>query len=135
MSKKAAFSFCVFLLLGLAASTPSVGGTKPVDVNDKDVQDAATHAVALISAESDSRNKLALVRVISGTKQVVAGMKYQLLVEFGTSKCSKNSLSDSACPLLDSTQTSMYDVEIWWQSWRTPQYQLLSFSQSQLNGV
>ncbi|HOD84624.1 MAG: Cystatin domain protein [Planctomycetes bacterium ADurb.Bin126] len=57
------------------ALAPRTGAASPAPVNDKDVVRAAEFAVAEAARKGD---KLALVKIVSARKQVVAGMNYIL---------------------------------------------------------
>jgi len=84
----------------------------------------------LANARSDNLRSKTLVRIISAQTQVVAGVKYTLVLDAGTSVCNNRYglMADlEECPLAPGAQTETYEAEIWWQAWRNPPYKLMKF--------
>jgi len=111
-------------------SEPRVGGHNQIgDLNDKAIVEAASHGLKLLNAKSNDMYSLSLVKVKSGTKQVVRGVIYRLEIECGVSKC-RNEGSDvdlKSCPLVDEDSTRTYQISVLWTAWETPKYKLLYF--------
>jgi hypothetical protein len=59
----------------------SFGGMHEIDVNNEDVIKIAQFAVSALQGQSNSMAPLRLSRVIEAKSQVVAGVKYELLIE------------------------------------------------------
>nr|CAD7425771.1 unnamed protein product [Timema monikensis] len=76
-----------------------VGGASPASVSDSGVQRAASTALAHLNSVSNSFYSHTLITLVNATKQVVAGVKYSLVLEVGESTCAKNEASASTCPL------------------------------------
>lgn len=96
------------------ATAPIGGGLKPVNVSSAKVLNAAACIVANLNAQSNNVFQMQLVRVISGTQQVVSGVKYTLVVEVGVSStCLNNGVVQAlaACPL-NSEPLKQYQVAI-----------------------
>lgn len=108
--------------------TKVVGGPSSVDVESEAIVDAGRHAVMMMNARSNNLYATVLVRVLSGTKQVVAGMKYHLRVEVGDSVCRNvrgKIRTIEECPLLRTSNTQVYSMDLLWRSWMTPPYEFL----------
>jgi hypothetical protein len=92
---------------------PMPGGSNPVDPADEGVRMAADCAMAQISEQAGSELPLIAASVVSGTQQVVAGIKYTLTVEAGESSACKNDgaiKSVETCPISAPTRT--IDLEV-----------------------
>lgn len=94
------------------------GGKSAVDVNDEMVIEAAEAAVAKLNEESNSLSLYGVHRVVSGTKQVVAGLKFDLTIEVKPStNCYKGNDLGKLCTFNDAKVTS-YDVSVVVQPWQ-----------------
>ncbi len=103
-----------------------VGGKRPADVNEEGVLAAATAAVKHIDTASNSVYSTALLRVVSATKQVVAGLKYSLVLEAAPTTCTKRSIAEDdpsrgECSP-DPSRATRYTVSVLSQPWRKPPY-------------
>merc|ERR1711865_807941 len=123
----------VIVLLGLLACTFGqlgggnvVGGASSVDTNDVDMNAALDAGMLALNAQSNSLYLHQLVRVVSATKQVVAGLKYTIRIEMGTSECFKTVESSSLdeCPVAGDTE--IHSLVVSDQPWLSPRFQLLS---------
>merc|ERR1712028_103833 len=123
----------VIVLLGLLACTFGqlgggnvVGGASSVDTNDVDMNAALDAGMLALNAQSNSLYLHQLVRVVSATKQVVAGLKYTIQIEMGTSECFKTVESSSLdeCPVAGDTE--IHSLVVSDQPWLSPRFQLLS---------
>nr|CAD7396221.1 unnamed protein product [Timema poppensis] len=76
-----------------------VGGASPASVSDSGVQRAASTALAHLNSVSNSFYSHTLITLVNATKQVVAGVKYSLVLEVGESTCAKTEASAGTCPL------------------------------------
>ena len=86
----------IITLLTLVSSARP-GGVSRVNANDDGVQSAAARGVDLVSAQRNGVFDLAVTRVVRATKQVVAGLKYSLVVEVGESHCGVETVDVSDC--------------------------------------
>ncbi|XP_065833126.1 cathepsin L-like isoform X3 [Oscarella lobularis] len=123
-------SFVAFSVLCVVAgvfATP--GGVNEIDPSDSNVQAAADFAVGEISAQSKTVNPYVRTS-ISGTQQVVAGLKYELTIKVAeSSTCSKtDELSLDLCTV-DMTTIHYFRAVVLWQSWMSPDYTLLEFNE------
>ncbi|KAI8480001.1 hypothetical protein Bbelb_422500 [Branchiostoma belcheri] len=105
------------------------GGLMAADVNNQDIQQLALLSVDHVNAMRNNPTLSKLVEVISAQYQVVAGLKYYLTIEIGTTGCSS---SDSAvqlsdCMVLLGGGRETCDVEVLDQPW-VGEPQVLSFS-------
>eukprot|EP00047_Mylnosiga_fluctuans_P015665 m.48285 g.48285 ORF g.48285 m.48285 type:complete len:652 (-) comp6026_c0_seq1:123-2078(-) len=110
--------------------TPMVGGSEPVDVASTEVTDAAVCAVAALNARSNSVYQLELVDVITGTQQVVAGMRYHLTMTVASAKtCLNNGATPSlaTCPV-DLSTAAQYTADVVVTPWATPSCTVLAVS-------
>jgi hypothetical protein len=85
---------------------------------------AARAAVRYITETSNSIYTTELVRVVSATKQVVAGAKFHLVLLAAPTTCLKANVESgapSACAIL-STKAREYEVDVLSQPWRTPAF-------------
>lgn len=84
----------------------NVGGVfKAANITSPAVEAAAACVVANLNAQSNSVYQLQLVRVLAATQQIVAGIKYNLVVETGMSTCMNNGNAQTlaACPVSSSS--------------------------------
>merc|ERR1711865_99204 len=124
----------VIVLLGLLACSTFgqlgggnvVGGASSVDTNDVDMNAALDAGMLALNAQSNSLYLHQLVRVVSATKQLVAGLKYTIQIEMGTSECFKTVESSSLdeCPVAGNTAVT--ELVVIDQAWMAPRYTLLS---------
>ena len=115
-------------ILSIGISKSIVGGPREIDPEDPQVLDAAKHGVMLLNQKLDGTKAMVLNHVVKATTQVVAGIKYNLIVEVAESDCpNRKGLvpEDNQCRPQDGTPKTTYELQIWWQSWRTPAYQLM----------
>ena len=104
-----------------------VGGASSVDVNDVDLLAALDAGMLALNAQSNSLYLYQRVRVVSATKQVVAGLKYTIQIEMGTSECLKTVESSSLdeCPIAGGN-TAVTELVVIDQAWMAPRYSLVS---------
>merc|ERR1711865_561908 len=124
----------VIVLLGLLACSTFgqlgggnvVGGASSVDTNDVDMNAALDAGMLALNAQSNSMYLHQALRVVSATKQVVAGLKYTIQIEMGTSECLKTVEDSSldACPV--NSDTEIHSLVVIEQAWMDPRYQLTS---------
>eukprot|EP01137_Pigoraptor_chileana_P026521 Opistho-2@7919 len=91
------------------------GGASPVDFSDKEVADALAFAIDTVNARSNSLFRTVLVRPISGTQQVVNGIKYCLTFEAGRSHLCLNTPSaaqDLSLCAVDADSVQQYTVTV-----------------------
>ncbi|XP_035671867.1 kininogen-1-like [Branchiostoma floridae] len=105
------------------------GGLMPADTNNQGIQHLASLSVDHINTMRNAPTLSKLVEVTSAQYQVVAGMKYYLTMEIGTTSCSSSDstvlLSD--CAVLLGGGREMCDVEVLDQPW-IGEPQVLNFS-------
>jgi len=124
----------VFLVLSCNSISASqkVVGAKSVLLYDELQEDtilasAAKDAVRCIEMESTIDNHLVLSRILSGTKQVVSGIKYELQLEVTPTDCPRGFLDDEkssqkSCSNFEGSQV-IYDVDLFYKSWANPPLQ------------
>lgn len=114
----------------LTASKPTMAGAAtPVDdVTEADVASSIRVAIDAVNARSNSMYRLTLSRVVSATKQVVAGLKYTFTLELGESACRNDhsAKEDDECPLTASMAVTTYTVQVLSQPWKTPKFTVVS---------
>ena len=66
------------------------GGWSTVPNHDEQVQEVSKYASDVISDRSNSFYHKKLIHVHEATRQVVAGLKYNLTLDLGTTICRKN---------------------------------------------
>ena len=105
-----------------------VGAPRPLkNLNDPYVQKAAQFAVSEMNKQSNSLNKMVLVKVESGTVQVVAGLKYCLKLEVGIAKSCRNDgkpATSTECPV-DKNSLGEWQVTVWMKPTHPLTYELL----------
>jgi len=105
---------------------PMVGAPGSIDNAEENMLAALEAGMVLLNAQSNSLYLHQAIRVISATKQVVAGLKYTIQIEMGTSECFKTVESSSLdeCPVAgDTAVTELVVID---QAWMAPRYTLLS---------
>jgi hypothetical protein len=97
------------------------------ELKSDEVQAAARQALALVDRRRNSMYATQLVRVVYGYRQVVAGMKYTLVLESGITDCRNTGevVSLEACPIRTGAPLSRVVVQILDQPWVTGRYTLL----------
>ncbi|XP_036909150.1 cystatin-M [Sturnira hondurensis] len=104
-----------FCLLALPHDTRArrredfVGGRRDLEPNDPQVQKAAQAAVASYNMGSNSLYYFRDTRILKAQSQLVAGIKYYLTVEMGSTACQKgavmgDSMDLTTCPLAAGAQ-------------------------------
>lgn len=106
------------------------GGVRAADESTNEVLAAAQCGVLELNARSNGLYQQQLVRVVSATTQVVAGIRYQLEVETGESSACRNDgqqreLAD--CPVDGTVSRFMLAVVV--QAWTETPCTLLDFTQ------
>ncbi|XP_024430084.1 cystatin-M [Desmodus rotundus] len=105
----------VFCLLALTRDTRArpgevlVGGRRDLEPNDPQVQKAAQAAVASYNMGSNSLYYFRDTRILKAQSQLVAGIKYYLTVEMGSTACRKSAVTGdrmdlTTCPLAAGAQ-------------------------------
>ncbi|CAG2056697.1 unnamed protein product [Timema podura] len=94
-----------------------VGGASPASVSDSGVQRAASTALAHLNRVSNSLYSHTLITLVNATKQVVAGLKYSLVLEVGESTCAKNEANASTCPLREGSGIQICYMVVVEQLW------------------
>ncbi|XP_036991237.2 cystatin-M [Artibeus jamaicensis] len=105
----------VFCLLTLPHDTRArrregfVGGLRDLEPNDPQVQKAAQAAVASYNMGSNSLYYFRDTRILKAQSQLVAGVKYYLTVEMGSTACQKGAVTGdhvdlTTCPLAAGAQ-------------------------------
>jgi cathepsin F len=92
---------------------------------------AVDFVVDHLSAESNGFYGVEFNRFVKGTKQLVAGLLFRLTVELNMKSCARNDESEtkrlSECPAEHQTDLLECDVEIHYQAWLEPAYDLKSY--------
>ena len=68
-----------------------VGGVTPMDINEDKVKELAKLTVSTFSERSNESDAPKVFRMLSASKQVVAGIKYKLNFEIGFTECTEDS--------------------------------------------
>ena len=71
------------------------GGWHSIDQNDKSLNEVALFAANEVNNRTNSLYHKKLNRVISAERQVVAGYKYRIQFEIGTTQCKKNRVKNT----------------------------------------
>ncbi len=93
------------------------------------VVSAAEAAIRHIQDTSNSIYTYQLLRIVSATKQVVSGVKYQLVLDGAPTACLKSEMNEhepknpKGCRV-DTRSASRYTVTVLSQPWRTPAFQV-----------
>ena len=111
----------LFLLLSLTLgalglSKRIVGGHEPVNTSDPDILAIAQKIATEFDKTSTSLTKSGVKGVVEGTKQVVAGMSYDLTVELADTACDK--ASKDPCSPIAGAPTTRVTANVWVQPWR-----------------
>ncbi|XP_072265518.1 cystatin-like isoform X1 [Pyxicephalus adspersus] len=78
---------------------------EPIDPNNQEVINAATFAVNNYNEQSKTDYEYKLVKVVSATNQIVAGVIYEINAEIGKTDCKKGTTSDvQSCNLIKDSQ-------------------------------
>lgn len=100
----------------------------PVDVatTDEEAADALSFAVGVICEGSSSTNKLGFLKLLSSSRQVVAGILFTFTLQVTRTSCEKTD-SSTDCPIEGAGDESDPDfnqcvVKVWEQAWRNPRY-------------
>ncbi|XP_026680127.1 cystatin-like [Diaphorina citri] len=100
----------------------------PVDVatTDEEAADALSFAVGVICEGSSSTNKLGFLKLLSSSRQVVAGILFTFTLQVTRTSCEKTD-SSTDCPIEGAGDESDPDfnqcvVKVWDQAWRNPRY-------------
>ncbi|XP_006101648.1 cystatin-M [Myotis yumanensis] len=108
----ALLAFCLLALPRDARARPGermVGGVTDLKPTDPQVQKAAQAAVASYNMGSNSLYYFRDTRILKAQSQLVAGIKYYLTVEMGSTACRKSSVTGdrmdlTTCPLAAGVQ-------------------------------
>ncbi|ELK24316.1 PREDICTED: cystatin-M [Myotis davidii] len=108
----ALLAFCLLALPRDARARPGermVGGVTELKPSDPQVQKAAQAAVASYNMGSNSLYYFRDTRILKAQSQLVAGIKYYLTVEMGSTACRKSSVTGdrmdlTTCPLAAGAQ-------------------------------
>ncbi|KAM7084525.1 cystatin-M [Molossus nigricans] len=108
----ALFAFCLLALPCDARAQPRevlLGGRKDLQPSDPQVMKAAQAAVASYNMGSNSLYYFRDTRILKAQSQLVAGVKYFLTVEMGSTACRKNAVTGdridlTTCPLAAGTE-------------------------------
>lgn len=97
-----------------------VGGLTEIPTDDTTVKALIEQTLTQLDADSGSDNRLIAKRVISATRQVVAGALYRIKIEMVTSDCGKNKADGrDGCNQLEGETVRVCDVEVWDRPWIT----------------
>ncbi|XP_065920404.1 cystatin-like [Dysidea avara] len=115
----------VFVVAGVSANFTPGGPSQIDDVTDESVVAAADFAVTEMNKRSNSEYKLVRSNIVGGTMQIVAGVKYTLLLEVGLSHCHNDYKPSTLeeCPLVKGAK--QYQVVVWVEPTNPLTYHLL----------
>jgi len=111
------------------ASTSSVGGWKSVENMDHSIQTIAKFASDVISDRSNSYYRKKLIHVHLAKRQLVAGWKYNVTFDLGTTICRKNEVSEDTVNLCTVSQNQVVErctATVWERPW-LKERQLLNY--------
>ncbi|XP_015974938.1 cystatin-M [Rousettus aegyptiacus] len=108
----ALLAICLLALPRDAGARPQermVGGLQDLSPSDPQVQKAAQSAVASYNMGSNSLYYFRDTHILKAQRQLVAGVKYYLTVEMGSTACRKNAVTGdhidlTTCPLAAGTE-------------------------------
>ncbi len=87
--------------------------------------EAARAAVRTIESQSNSVYRYTLLRVVEASKQVVAGIKYRLVLDAAPTTCTKDQAeADCAGSAAQEGKAARYHVTVLSQPWRKPAFQV-----------
>nr|XP_033792291.1 cystatin-like [Geotrypetes seraphini] len=112
--------FSVILSSTILLSSAGIpGGPINIDPNTPEVQEAARYALTVYNQKSENANLYKIVKIQSAQSQVVAGVKYTMVVEMGLTQCKKGSTDNAAsCSLLNTSgQTLVCTFVVLEQAW------------------
>jgi len=95
------------------------GKREQSEICDPSLVDIAKHALVKLDAESNSINRMQLIRMVSVQTQVVAGIKYFIEMDAAESSCTKsNKQGYQECKEpIDAEQVARYEVTLLHQPW------------------
>jgi len=115
---------CCFLLSGsVLASPPFVkrGTLRNLDADeliDDDIQSVAEFAAITLVKQEKRLHHEAVLQVIEGRVQTVAGRRLKLRIKLSPTRCSTNqSFEKKSCPPKDETKFRMCNVEVYERPW------------------
>ena len=103
-----------------SAQSNVVGRAQDVDLDNIDAlgNELIGRGVDLAQDQLNSASRYDLVRVVSGTKQLVSGMKYKFNIEIAPTDCSRNTPRDDETICTPNTdQSVLFNVEGWLRPW------------------
>ncbi|XP_068086039.1 uncharacterized protein [Anabrus simplex] len=95
-----------------------LGGYSPLDVNSAEALMASRLGVASLEMQSESVRKMKLVRVLSASRQVVAGLNIKVSFEMGVTNCLKNGTGDvESCTVDENEGTKVCTITLYKKPW------------------
>jgi len=125
------FVALAFILIGAYGQSAAAGSWRDLETSDDGAISAARGALALLNAQSNSAAPLEMVELVSARSQVVAGMKYELVLDAGLSSCANDGAEHTleACPV---DSPARYTIVVVDQAWQTPRYTLVSHTTEEM---
>lgn len=106
-------------------------GDGVVDVYDQQTIAAATAAVGMIDAQSNSMNGNQFIDIVPGSvdEQIVSGTRYNMDIDVGVTACRNTgtTLDATKCPATAGGAVQRYHIDIVFVPWQTPQMNLIAF--------
>ncbi|KAG1665029.1 Kininogen-1 [Nymphon striatum] len=102
---------------GAVEAAPMLGGWMKINTSDSRVQRLAKFAVSQISLRSDSLYRHKFIEVKQAEYQVVSGLKYRFVIEYGLTNCLKISEIASPCNLQNKNNVNRCTIEVLSQPW------------------
>lgn len=101
-------------------SRPMVGGWFKQQTHNKNIQDIANYAAGSVNDQSNSYLHKKMIHVHEAETQVVAGTKYRLVFDLGSTVCRKNEAPQtniSECELHKEMPIERCTVIVWERVW------------------
>uniref|UniRef100_A0A482ZE59 U20-Lycotoxin-Lsp1a_1 n=1 Tax=Lycosa sp. SGP-2016 TaxID=1905177 RepID=A0A482ZE59_9ARAC len=115
LAKILIFAFAACLLQAVLCQM--VGGWSDVeDTNSENFQKIVSFATDEISVQLGSSNKKQAIEILSGRQQVVAGMKYKIVMRIGETDC-KVDENDKDCNLKSGGEIHKCSAVVWDRAW------------------
>ncbi|XP_033609858.1 uncharacterized protein LOC111870693, partial [Cryptotermes secundus] len=105
-----------------------LSGTSPANISDPYITRLADFAVSELDKGTNSLYTQCVVRIVSASKQVVAGYNVFLVLELGESSRRKGETNSGSCKLTENSEIKICHVTVWDRPWLENAHQVTSFN-------
>lgn len=103
---------------GVRGAAPQVvGRPRPLDPDSQGAREAAALAVGRFNAVANVARRHDLARIVGGTSQVVAGVRYALDLELAEVDCPSGTPAEAPCPALAGGASRTIHATVWSRPW------------------